>query len=181
MSTTTEGDKDGSTFLSTLGYSHLDYGEYIKLKLYKWGSKKSFCNMCVCVGGGMSPSSLEEIIPFAWTKMHWLFKKYVSQQRGTNILYMWMRLKNTYSVHLWKYPGREGAKLRGCALWYLRTQRLVVHFECWQGGNMLSGWRCKCREFACLCVALPQDRGRGERVFLTSRLHGTKMGLSRNA
>ncbi len=68
-----------------------------------------------------------------------------------------MGLENTYSGYLWESAGREGAVLRGRALWYLRTQRLVVHFKRWQGGNMLSGWHCKCREFACLCAALPQD------------------------
>lgn len=80
-----------------------------------------------------------------------------STVRGRNILCMWMRLENTYSGYLWESTGREGAVLRGWALWYLRTQRLVVHFKRWQGGNMLSGWHCKCREFACLCAALPQD------------------------
>lgn len=70
---------------------------------------------------------------------------------------------NTYSVYLWESSGRRVKReQRDWAFWYLSTWRLAVHFKRWQGGNMLSGWHCKCREFACLCVALPQDAQRKE-------------------
>lgn len=72
-----------------------------------------------------------------------------------------------WKIHILFIYGNPQPEKELCwALWYSRTQRLVVCFNCWPGwkgeGGMLSGWHCKCREFASLCAALPQDSKQSE-------------------
>lgn len=49
-----------------------------------------------------------------------------------------------------------GSRAESLSSLILEDTEVSGPFQTLTGGNMLSGWHCKCREFACLCVALPQ-------------------------
>lgn len=119
-----------------------------------------------------------------YANMHWAFTKYTLYTHVEvdfrNVKYF--MLVDGIGKHISSsFMGvlREGAVLKGWVLWYSRKQRLAVHFKRWRGGNMLSGWHFKCREFACLCAALPQDAERQTRLrFSHQRSPWNKMVFS---